>query len=163
VDSHVLKEVYRISGKLLQNGTQNRADSPDFEFTVIFSLNYGKMNREIIDLANYIFENYDFDKSKPTYLTILFLAVYAKALLEMGEAPKALESYNLVKLKNVYLPVNVKYFVKLRLMLIKTEFLIYKGKLKKARQKLERIKYISQMLKFNYFYNNALDIEKTIL
>jgi len=42
------------------------------------------------------------------------------------------------------------------------EFLIYQGKINQAMLKLERIKYISQMLKFDYFYNNALELEKSI-
>ncbi len=163
VDGNIMKEVYSMSDRLLQNSIQNRTDMPQFEFAIIFSLNYGKMNKEIIDIAHYIFENYDLTDLKLSCFYQLFLSVYALALLETGETQKAIEFYDQVKFKNVHVPEHMKNYVKIRLLLIKTEFLIYKGKLKKARKELEKIKNISQMLKSSYFYNNALYLEKNIL
>jgi len=162
LDRNIIKEVYRISDRLLKSRVQDGAAPPYFEYTVIYSLNYGKMDTEIIDFANYIFEKYDVDKFKSSCLTQLFLSIYASALLHTGETIKAMEIYNQLELKNVYFPVNMKYYVKIRLLLIIVEFLIYQGKINQAMLKLERIKYISQMLKFDYFYNNALELEKNI-
>lgn len=163
VDENIIKEVYRMSDRLLQNGIQNRIELPQFEFAIIFALNYGRMNKEIIDLARYIFEKYDLTDLKSSCFYQLFLSVYARALLESGEAEKALEFYDQVKFKNVNIPEHMKNYVKIRLLLIKAEFLIYMGKTEKARHKLEKIKTISQMLKAIYFYNNAMEMEKRIL
>lgn len=163
LNKNILEEVYRISYQLLQSGIQNRTDDPHFEITIIFALNYGAMYKEIIDLAKYIFGNYDLSYLKSSCFYQLFLSVYAKALLETGETKKAVECYEQVKFNNVNIPEHMKYYVKVRLLIIKTEFLIYKGEFKKVWLILEKIKSISKMLKFSYFYNCALEIEKRIL
>ncbi len=162
VQNCVLDDVYRVSGRLLQNGIQSRTDIPAFEFAIIFALNYGKKNKEIIDLAHYIYENYDLTNLSLSCFYQLFLSVYAKALLEMGEAMLGADIFNQVKFKNINISENLKYYIQIRHMLIEVEFLIYKGKLIKARQKLDKIKKISQMLKFTYFNSCALELEKSI-
>ena len=152
-----------MSDWFLQNGPQNRTDLPKFEFAIIFAFNFAKMNHEIIELVYHVYENYDLTNVKSSCLYQLFLSVYARALLETGETKKALEFYNQVKLKGINIPEYMKYYIQIRYMLIKVEFLIFEGKLKKARKNLAKIKDISQMLKFNYFYNNALCLEKSIV
>jgi len=163
VDRKILNEVYKMSDRLIQNGIQNRTEFPEFETNVIFFLEYGRMNKEIIDLAHHIFENYDMVNFESSCFYQLFLSSYARALFETGEEKKALECYDQVKLGSINFPEHMKNYINIRLLLIKTEFLIYTGKFKKAQRILEKIKAISQMLKFSYFYDRALDFEKRIL
>lgn len=163
VDRNIIKEVYHMADRLIQNGLQNRTEFPRFEMNVIFFLEYGRMNKEIIDLAHHVIKNYDLINFKSSCFYQLFLSAYARALLDSGEEKKAIEIYDQVKLGAINFPEHMKYYVKIRLRLIKTEFLIYEGKFKKALLILEKIKTISQMLKFSYFYDRALDLEKRIL
>lgn len=163
LDRDILKVVRSMSDLLLRNGIQDRTNLPKFEFAIIFALNYGKMDREIIDLAHFVFDNYDLTNLNSSCLYQLFLSVYARALLETGKTQKALELYSQVKFKGINIPEYMKYYIRIRHMLIKAEFLIYNGKYKKAQKKLDKIKSISKMLKFNYFYDNALSLEKRIL
>jgi tetratricopeptide (TPR) repeat protein len=163
LDKNILEEVYGISDRLLQTGIQNRIGPPYFEYEIIFALNYGKMNKEIITLAHNIFKNYDLAGLKSSCFYQLFLSIYALALLETGKAKKAIELYDHVKFKNTLFPEHMKYYMQLRLLLIKTEFLIYKGNTEKARQKLRKIKKIAKLLNFNFFYNKAIEIEQCIL
>lgn len=163
LDENIIREVYRVAEALMQSGIQQRTDIPQFEFAIIYSLYYGKMNQEIIDLARYVFEKYDLTDLELSCFYQFFLSIYAIALLETGEVQKALEFYDQLKYKNINIPELMKNYVKIRLLLIKAEFLIYKGKLKKAQKLLEQIKSISQMLRSSYFYGNALELEKNIL
>ena len=160
LDENMLKQIYYLSRKLIENGIQTRTDSPHFEFAIIFALNYDKNNAEIIDLSNYIFENYDLADLKLSCFYQFFLLVYAKALLNKGETKKAFEFYDQVNFKNVNVPEQMKYYFKIRVLLIMSEFLIKMGKSKKAKRKLEEIKTQSQMLNSSYFYQVALDLEK---
>lgn len=163
LDRDIMKVVRSMSDLLLQNGIQNRTELPKFEFAIIFSLNYGDMNTEIIDLVHFVYENYDLTNLNSSCLYHLFLSVYAKALLETGKTQKALELFSQVKFNGIIIPEYMNYYIRIRYMLIKTEFLIYNGKYKKAKKKLDKIKVISKMLNFNYFYDNALCLEKRIL
>lgn len=162
VDDNLLKEIYSMSDSLLINNVQSRTDIPNFEFAIIFALNYGQRNKEIIDLAHYIYENYDLTNLTSSSFYQLFLSVYAKALLETGESLIGVDLFHQVKFRNINIPENMKYYVQIRYMLIEAEFLVYKGKLIKARHKLAEIKNISRMLNYSYLYNCALDIEKSI-
>lgn len=162
LDRDILKVVRSMSDLLLQNGTQNRTDLPKFEFAIIFALNYGDMNKEIVELAHFVCENYDLTNLNSSCLYQLFLSVYARALLETGKTQKALELFSQVKFKGINIPDHMKYYIQIRYMLIKTEFLIFEGKFKKAGKILKKIKDNSQMLKFNYFYDRALCLEKSI-
>ena len=157
VDVSIMSDIYILSETFFQDGTQSKTDIPHLEFAIIFSLDFGRLNNEIINLSNYVFQNYNLSNIKQLCFYQLFLSVYARALLETGETEKALEVYSQVNLNNINLPEYMKYYVKIRLLLIKSEFLIYKGKKEKAMHLLEKIKTISKMLKFNYFYKAALE------
>jgi hypothetical protein len=162
VDEILLENMYRMSDSILTNGIQSRTDIPNFEFAIIFALNYGNRNKEIIGLAHYIYDNYDLTNLTSSSFYQLFLSVYAKALLETGESLMGTDIFHQVKFRNINIPENMKYYIRIRYMLIEAEFLAYKGKLIKANQELGEIKNIARMLNFNYLYNCALDIEKSI-
>lgn len=162
LDDDILKVVYSMSDLLLRSGIQERSNLPKFEFAIIFALNYGKMDKEIVELVHHVYENYDLTNVESSCLYQLFQSVYARALLETGKTKKALELYNQVKFKGINIPDYMKYYVLIRHMLIKAEFLIFAGKFKKAGKTLGKIKEIATMLKFSYFYDNAVCLEKRI-
>ncbi|MDP3431767.1 MAG: hypothetical protein Q8T04_02215, partial [Bacteroidota bacterium] len=159
----VIDEVYRVSDRLLMDGIQKRVEVPQLEFAAIFSFNYSKMYREIIEMADYIFDNYILKDLKVSCFYQLFLSVYAKALFEVGEKEKVFETYSQVSFRMVTIPKNMKYYVWIRFLIEKAQFQIYRQKHEKAKKTLREIKNISQMLKLSYFYDNALEIERTIL
>jgi hypothetical protein len=163
VDKNIIEDVYRVSERIIQNGIQNRTDIPDFEFKIIFALSFGRMNKEIIDLAHHIYAKYDMTNLTSSSFYQLFLSIYAKALLNTGEEQTGIDLFHQVEFRNSILPENLKNYIQIRYLLIEAEFLAFEGKLKKARQKIAKIKNISQMLKFNYFYNNAIELEKTLM
>ncbi|HWS00892.1 MAG TPA: hypothetical protein VN249_09775, partial [Prolixibacteraceae bacterium] len=162
VDKNVINQIYDLSETNLKEGVQNCTQTPKIEFAAIFALSYSRLNDEILGLSHYIFENYELRNVESTALYQLFLSVYARTLLDIGGTEKALEIYDRVKLKHISYPTHMQYYVKIRLMLIKAEFLIFGGKFKKARTKLQKIKSMSQMLKFNHFYGCAAKLEEKI-
>ena len=163
VDVKLMTQIYNLSDTFMQESIQNRTDIPHLEFAICFALNYGRMNKEIIELSAYILKNYDLTNLKSVCFYHLFLAVYARALLETGEVEKALEIYEKVEFKDISIPEHMRYYLKIRLLLIQSEFLIYLRKTNKARRKLEEIKTLSQILQFRYFQNAAMEMEKQIV
>ncbi|MGQ7870817.1 hypothetical protein [Sunxiuqinia sp. sy24] len=158
LDERLLAMVYQTANKFIKNGIQNQTEIPTFEFGILFALNYGKMSNEIIDLSNYIFDNYELANLQLLISYQLFLSVYARALLESGDEKRALEFYKQVKFKHLYFPKHMRYYIKIRLMLIKAEFLIHQKEHKRARKILDKIKSISLKLKFKYFYDEAFEL-----
>lgn len=163
LNPQIVTAIYTESRRLLKNGYQSRNNIPNFEFTIIFVLNYGSNGLEIIDISQYVFENYDLENLESSYTYQFFLSVYSRALLETGDTEKALKYYNQVRFKNINIPENMKYYLKIRYLLINAQFLIYKGKIAKARKQLRKIKSMSLILKFSYFYSCAHELESTIL
>lgn len=159
----IIEEVYRVSSILLRDGIQKRIDVPQLEFAVIFALSYSDRYKEIIEMADYISDNYILKDLKGSCFYQLFLAVYARALFEVGEKEKAFEIYSQVSFRMVTIPENMKYYVRIRILIEKAQFQIYKQEYKKARKALCRVKEFSKMLKFSYFYENAVEMEKNIL
>ena len=94
---------------------------------------------------------------------MLFLAVYAKALMETGETLVGADLFHQVRSKSMHFPLNMKYYFHIRYMLIAAEFMIHHRKLIKAHLQLEKIKNISAMLKFSYFTHSASALEKSII
>lgn len=158
VDQKLLAAVYQMANKLTNNGSQKRNQIPTFEFGVVFALHFGTMSKEIINLSNYVFENYELTNLQSSVFYQLFLSVYASALLKIGEEKRAVEFYGQIKLKRLKFSNHMKYYIKIRLKLIKVEFLIYKKELQRAKRILNRIKSISEELQFNYFYRQAHEL-----
>lgn len=159
----VIDEVYRMSDRLLRDGIQKRIDVPQLEFAAIFSFNYAKMHKEIIEMADYIFDSYILKDLKSSCFYQLFLAIYAKSLYEVGEKEKAFEIYSQVTFRQITIPENIKYYVQIRFLIEKAQFQIYRQEHEKASKTLCKVKEISQMLKFGYFYENAMEMGKKFL
>lgn len=90
----------------------------------------------------------------------MFILIYARALLNGGERSKALSLYRKIRMGAI--PVNNKYYVRLRYYLIRIEFLILEKKKKEALSLIEEIKTISNMIKHQYFYERALFFETMV-
>lgn len=159
----VIDEVYCVSNRLLKDAIQRRTDVPQLEFAAIFAFNYVKMYNEIIEMADYIFDNYILKDLKGSCFYQLFLAIYAKSLFEVGENEKAFEIYSQVTFRQITIPENMKYYVRIHILIEKAQFQIYRQKHKKAQKALLKVKEISKMLKFAYFYENAMEMEKQFL
>jgi len=159
----ITEEVYRVSFRLLMDGIQKRIDVPQLEFAAIFSFNYAKMYKEIIAMADYIFDNYILKDMKGSCFYQLFLAIYAKSLFEVGEKDKAFEIYSQVSFRMVTISKNMKYYVRIRALIEKAQFQIYMQEYEKAKKTLCKVKEFSKMLKFSYFYESAMEMEKNIL
>lgn len=162
VDKNIINDIYELSEKNLKEGIQKSTEVPKIEFAAIFALSYGRLNEEIVGLSHYIFENFELRKIESTAFYQLFLSVYASTMLDLGGTEKALEIYAQVKLKHITYPTHMHYYVKIRLMLIKSEFLIFHGKFKKARKTLQKINNLAQMLKFSHFTTCATQLEEKI-
>ncbi len=162
VDLKVLELAVSISEQMLHANPPINVESLYFEYMLIFALAHGKNEHEIVSFADKVFKNYDLTRIESSCLTALFKFTYAKALLNAGETQKALDYYDSIKLKNVIFPVNMKYFILLKIWFIKVEFLIFKGNPSRATHLIDRIKDISQMLEFTFFYNKAVEMEELI-
>ncbi|MGD9930970.1 MAG: hypothetical protein AB7U05_13210 [Mangrovibacterium sp.] len=159
IEGSLMAAAHDTANQLLQSGKQEKTGLPVFEFELISALHYGQRYREIIQLTRRVLENYDLSNWESSVSYQLFLSDYASALLQSGETKEANDLYQQVRFKHINFPMNRKYFLKIRLMLIETEFLIFNGNLKKAQKNLDKIRAISEKLKFNYFYNKAMEIE----
>ncbi len=153
-DQNMLKEVFLTSGLYFKRGTQSEKGIPIFEYILIYALNYGSCFKEIIKLSNLTIRKYRLDSTNLSWRHQLFLLIFARALLNSGEVEKALTLYRKVKLQNI--PVNYKYYVRLRSSLIRVEFLVFENKIEKAQELIEEMKTISRMIRHKYFYDLAL-------
>mgnify|MGYP003835667925 CR=1 FL=1 len=158
VDQEMLEEIYQTAKRFIENGIQRRTEIPTFEIGIILALHYGKMSKAIIDLSHFVFENYELAGLQRSISYQLFLSVYARALLATGEEIRAVEFYRQVKFKQLNFPMHMKYYLKIRLMLIKAEFLIHKKELIHAKKILVKTAAISQKLRFTHFYREALEL-----
>lgn len=153
----LLEKIHLVFDQIFEEASQLNTNFPNYEFVILFALNYAKMDKEIIKLADHIFTKYDMTGLQSSCLYQLILSIIARALLNTGKIQKAVELFDKVEFSEV--PVNMKHYIKIRYDLIKVEFLIHEGNVQKALNKLEEIKSISYLLKFKYFYKNALELE----
>ena len=153
-DQNLINEVFLKSGLFFKNGNQSETGIPIFEYIIIYALNYGSCFKEIIKLSNLTIREYQIDSTNNTWRNQLFLLIFARALLNSGEVEEAFTLYKKVNLLNI--PVNYKYYVRLRSFLIRIEFLIFENKTEEAKLLIEETKTISQMIRHQYFFDKAL-------
>jgi hypothetical protein len=154
LDNNLMDRIFETSKNLFDSGAQTRSSIPFFELVIVYALNFGEKYSEVINLANFIIEKFDQNNFKTSWLYQIFLAFYARALLNTGEIQKGIEVFNQVGFKDI--PVNIRYYLSVRYYLVKAEFYIFEEKFKKAKAILEDIKTISHMLKFKFFYDKAV-------
>jgi len=153
-DPKLLSDIYRKSDRFYRDGMQSNPGIPLFEYIVIYALNYGNRFAEVIELADRIMKKYSLDASFGDWRSQLFLLIYARALLNSGDARTATAVYNKVKLRNI--PVNYTYYVHLRSSFIRVEFLVFEKRMEEAKSLIEELKTKAQMIRQSYFYEKAL-------
>jgi len=159
-DRKLLSEIYRKSEQFYKDGVQSKTGIPLFEYIILYSLNYGNCFAELIQLSEQIMKKYKVDASFRDWRSQLFLLIFARALLNRGDTGKALAVYQKVELQNI--PVNYKYYVRLRSYLIRIEFLVYEKRLEEASILIAEVKTISQMIRHSYFYEKACEWDQQI-
>ncbi len=138
-----------------------RTASTVFWLNLFAALNYASNYAEIIKLFKRA-QQYNNDiLSLQSWEFQLCRLIYARALLKEGKAEKARRIFDREELLSV--PYNCKNYVALQHMFIQLEFLVHAHKFDEARQIINKIKTISQVLKFKYFYKKAVNFERTIL
>ncbi|MGQ8336331.1 hypothetical protein ACUNWD_07245 [Sunxiuqinia sp. A32] len=160
LDKRILPQINQRCDNYYFEGIQPKTSIPNFELLIIFSLNFGNQFSTIIDFANLVLNRYLIHDLSSEWTCQLFLAIYARALLNSNNKKKALEIFRSVEFK--YVPVNYKYYVKLRYYLIKAEFQISENKIALAKQTVEEIKTISKMIRFKFFYDQARLLEDIV-
>lgn len=90
----------------------------------------------------------------------MFLLVYARALLNSGEMETAISLFNKTVLGAI--PVNNKYYVRLRYYLIRLEFLILENQKTEALDIIREMKTISKFIGHQFFYERALFFEHKV-
>lgn len=160
LDKNLIESALQRSSMLFESGIQFKTNIPVFELIIVFSLNYGNRFKEILKVADLIFSRYELSGTSFSWRYQLFLSMYARALLNTGEVQKGVEVFQKVKMQNI--PINYKCHVKLRFSLIYVEFLMVEKNISRAKQVIEEIKTISKMLRFKFFYDKALLLEKKI-
>ncbi len=153
-DPKLLSEIYRKSEQFYKERMQSKTGIPLFEYIILYSLNYGNRFAEVIQLADRIMKKYRVDSSFGDWRSQLFLLIFARALLNNGDARTARAVYEKVELRNI--PVNFTYYVHLRSSFIRVEFLVFEKKLEEAKTLIEEIKTKAQMIRQSYFYEKAL-------
>jgi hypothetical protein len=86
---------------------------------------------------------------------------YARALLHSTQVQKAIEIYEQIDM--ISFPVNMKYYIQLNADFIIVEFLIYQNKYGEALELISKIKSGSSLLRFNYFYDRAIMLERELM
>lgn len=160
LESDMIKKYYQKSDEFFESGAQTKVCTPYFEFLIILALNYGNRFTEILEFSKLILDRYDLSESSSSWFYQLFISIHARALLNTGRIQEGFELFNQVEFKTI--PINQKYYMKLRYYAIQVEFLLFERKFIEAKKILEEIKTISQMLRFKYFYDQALMIETKI-
>ncbi|WP_372774391.1 hypothetical protein [Mangrovibacterium sp.] len=160
LDNSFFAEIRRISSEFATKAKLGEIESPQFEFAIIFALNYSQYDQEIIELSEFIFENYELSHLRPTGFYQFFMLIYAKALLHSNQTEKAKEIYREVKVNQTVFPEHLKRYMKIRILLIQSEFRVVFGKTGKAIKKLDEVISIAKLLKFNYFYDKAIQAKR---
>lgn len=160
LDPNLVEKIYQQSEMYFESGTQPLTKTPIYEFIIIYSLNYGNKFAEILELVKLTLDKSEISDFSTSWFYQLFFSIYERALLNTGDAQKGLELFKNVEFKTI--PVNHKYYMKLRYNLINVEFLIFEKKFDQAKQVIEEMKTISQMIRHKYFYDQAFMIENRI-
>jgi hypothetical protein len=159
-EQDLMKLVYRKSDSLFDNKLQARSGVPVFEYIISYSLNYGDDFSNILKLTEDAIRRYEIASMPHSWRHQMFLLVYARALLNAGEMEKAVSLYNKTVLGAI--PVNNKYYVRLRYYLIRLEFLILENQKTEALDIIREMKTISKFIGHQFFYERALYFEHKV-
>jgi tetratricopeptide (TPR) repeat protein len=155
-----MEKVYSMSKSMFEKGLQPATGFPIFEYIISYSLNYGDDFTNIVTLSQQVLKRYEIVSSAHTWRHQMFHLIYSRALLNIGELQAAVSLYKRIAIGAI--PVNNKYYVRLRYYLIRVEFLTFEKKRTEALTTIEEIKTIAKMIKHQFFYDRALLFEKKV-
>jgi len=159
-DPKLMEKVYSMSKSMFEKGLQPATGFPIFEYIISYSLNYGDDFTNIVTLSQQVLKRYEIVSSAHTWRHQMFHLIYSRALLNIGELQAAVSLYKRIAIGAI--PVNNKYYVRLRYYLIRVEFLTFEKKRTEALTTIEEIKTIAKMIKHQFFYDRALLFEKKV-
>lgn len=160
VDQKLWETILNRSDSFFKKKIQIDTSLPIYEYLIVTALNYGNRFGEINELAQMVLKRYVLSDYTTSWMYQLFMAIYARALLNLGETEKAVDLFKNVEFKNI--PANYYYFVRLRYYLIKVEFLLHEDHVQEAKELLKDTKVIAQMIRFKYFFDQAQTMEEEI-
>lgn len=156
-DEQQWKTIQNRSVLFYENKIQSATSMPIYEYLIANALNYGNKFEKIEILIKSVLKRYVLSDYSSSWMYQLFMAIYARALLNLGKTEQGAELFQHVHFKNT--PANYNYYVRLRFYLIKYEFLLHAKKIDEAKEILQEIKVIAQMIRYKYFYDKAQSLE----
>ena len=159
-DQDLMKLVYLKSESLFDSKIQALWGVPIFEYIISYSLNYGDDFSNVLKLSEQAIARYEIASMPHSWRHQMFLLVYARALLNAGDKDKAISFFNETALGAI--PVNNKYYIRLRYYLIRLEFLILENQKTEALVIIKEMKTISKFIKHQFFYERALNFENKV-
>lgn len=160
IDNATWKKILDQAEHYLSTAAQISYNFPIFEHLIINALNYAGCFSKTIELFKLVTEKYVFSSHKSNWLYQLMTSFYARALLKTGSADLGLEIFNQIEIKSV--SINYNYYVKLRYYIFKIEFLLYQKRFDDANQQIQDVKSIARMIRFKYFYDQAVALEENL-
>ncbi len=157
---HLLPEIKVRAKYFLHNKIQTTDELPEFELSIIETLNLCKRYDEIIDLSDFVENHYDSSLMEGSPFYQYSSLCLSRALLHNNEKAKAWQIFN--NIVNLQFPDHMKYYMKINIDLIHVDFLLDSNKTEEVFELTGQIKHFSNLLKFKYFYSEAERLEKMI-
>jgi len=156
----LMEMVYQRSELLFDEKLQALSGVPIFEYIINYSLNFGDDFTDIVKLSEQALKRYEIASRPHSWRHQMFLLIYARALLHAGDKEKALSIFKKTAVGAI--PVNNKYYVRLRYYLIRLDFLILENRKAEALGIIKEMKTISKVIKHQFFYERALSFEQKV-
>lgn len=159
-DPELMEKVFQKSRTLFKRKLQPVSGIPMYEYIINYSLNYGDEYTHILELSELALKKYEIALHAHSWKHQLFMLIYARALLNAGNKDIAISIFRKIEMGVV--PVNNKYYHRLRYYLIQLEFLLFQKKKTEALYLIKEIKTISKIIRHQFFYERVLFFEKKV-
>lgn len=157
---HLLQRIRDASDLVLNNVRHPGAYATVFGQFIFVALHFGDNFSEITDLYERALKMSADNANSQSWESQLCRIIYARALLNTGNIKRANEITKGEEKLSV--PYHSQNYVSILQMFIQLDFLIHDHQLEEASHILLKIKTVSQVLKFKYFYKKAVHYERTI-
>ncbi len=150
---HLLPSIFAHADHLRNKKLQPPDALPEFELSIIHTLNLCEKYQEITELSNYVETHYDCSIAEGSPYYKYYRMCRARALLHEKHQKKAMEMFN--SIVNLKFPDHMKHYMKINADLITVDFLLASNKNKEAKKLIKDIKHFASLLKFNFFIEKA--------